>query len=140
MKPSVAVVGGGWAGCAAALILAEAGVNVTLFEASRTLGGRARAAELDGRQVDNGQHMLLGAYATTLDLLTRLGRHEADSLWRRPLRLDTPPAFSLACPPWPAPFNLLAGRSYLALVSSLTGQELTVTNSAGEALTAASAP
>lgn len=109
MKPSVAVVGGGWAGCAAALILAEAGVNVTLFEASRTLGGRARAAELDGRQVDNGQHMLLGAYATTLDLLTRLGRHEADSLWRRPLRLDTPPAFSLACPPWPAPFNLLAG-------------------------------
>ena len=38
------------------------------------------------------------------------------------------------------PFNLLAGRSYLALVSSLTGQELTVTNSAGEALTAASAP
>ena len=38
------------------------------------------------------------------------------------------------------PFNLLAGRSYLALVSSLTGQELSVTNSAGEALTAASAP
>ena len=38
------------------------------------------------------------------------------------------------------PFNLLAGRSYLALVSSLTGQELTVTNSAGEALTSASAP
>ena len=38
------------------------------------------------------------------------------------------------------PFNLLAGRSYLALVSSLAGQELAVTNAAGEALTAASAP
>jgi 2-polyprenyl-6-methoxyphenol hydroxylase-like FAD-dependent oxidoreductase len=32
MKPGVAVVGGGWAGCAAALTLAEAGVAVTLYE------------------------------------------------------------------------------------------------------------
>ena len=109
MKPAVAVIGGGWAGCAAALTLAEAGVNVTLFEASRTLGGRARAAELDGCQVDNGQHMLLGAYTTTLDLITHLGGNETGNLWRRPLRLDAPPAFRLACPAWPAPFNLLAG-------------------------------
>lgn len=109
MKSAVAVIGGGWAGCAAALTLAEAGVNVTLFEASRTLGGRARAAELDGRRVDNGQHLLLGAYTTTLDLITRLGGNETDSLWRRPLRLDAPPAFHLACPAWPAPFHLLAG-------------------------------
>ncbi len=42
-QPSVAVIGGGWAGCTAALTLAEAGINVTLFEASRTLGGRARS-------------------------------------------------------------------------------------------------
>lgn len=109
MKPSVAVVGGGWAGCAAALTLAEAGVAVTVFEASRTLGGRARAADLDGRRLDNGQHMLLGAYTTTLDLIHRVGESEADSLWRRPLRLDAPPAFTLACPALPAPLNFLAG-------------------------------
>ncbi|MFN3716280.1 MAG: hydroxysqualene dehydroxylase HpnE [Thiobacillus sp.] len=109
MTRPVAVVGGGWAGCAAALTLAEAGVDVALFEASRTLGGRARATVLDGRLVDNGQHMLLGAYTTTLDLLNRLGGHKTDRLWRRPLRLDAPPAFSLACPRWPAPLNLLAG-------------------------------
>ncbi|MBZ0068405.1 MAG: NAD(P)-binding protein, partial [Thiobacillus sp.] len=59
-------MGGGWAGCAAALTLAEAGVNVTLYEASRTLGGRARAVELEGRSLDNGQHILLGAYEQTL--------------------------------------------------------------------------
>ena len=109
MKPSVAVIGGGWAGCAAALTLAEAGVAVTLFEASRSLGGRARATELDGRLLDNGQHMLLGAYTTTLGLIGQIGGNEANSLWRRPLRLDAPLEFSLACPAWPSPLNLLAG-------------------------------
>ncbi|MCA1977947.1 MAG: hydroxysqualene dehydroxylase HpnE [Thiobacillus sp.] len=110
MKPSVAVIGGGWAGCAAALTLAEAGVAVTLFEASRTLGGRARGVEIDGRKLDNGQHLLLGAYASCLDLIARATPGDATAwLWRRPLRVDQPPAFRLACPPLPAPLHLLAG-------------------------------
>ena len=110
MKPNVAVVGGGWAGCAAALTLAEAGVGVTLFEASRTLGGRARVVELEGQLLDNGQHILLGAYEQTLRLIDRL--HPAanqDDLWRLPLTLNQPPDFSLACPRLPAPLHLLAG-------------------------------
>jgi squalene-associated FAD-dependent desaturase len=110
MKPNVAVVGGGWAGCAAALTLAEAGLNVTLYEASRTLGGRARAVELEGQPLDNGQHILLGAYEQTLQLIDRL-RPAAlpDGLWRLPLNLNQPPDFSLACPRLPAPLHLLAG-------------------------------
>jgi len=109
-KHRVAVVGGGWAGCAAALTLAEAGVAVTLFEASRTLGGRARAVELDGQPLDNGQHILLGAYEQTLRLIDRLHPAAAQNgLWRLPLTLDQPPDFSLACPPLPAPLHLLAG-------------------------------
>jgi squalene-associated FAD-dependent desaturase len=110
MKPNVAVVGGGWAGCAAALTLAEAGIVVTLFEASRTLGGRARATELEGQPLDNGQHILLGAYEQTLQLIDRLhpGAMQ-DVLWRLPLTLDQPPDFSLACPQLPAPLHLLAG-------------------------------
>jgi squalene-associated FAD-dependent desaturase len=108
VKPNVAVVGGGWAGCAAALTLAEAGVAVTLYEASRTLGGRARAVELEGEALDNGQHILLGAYTQTLQLIDRL-QPEADGLWRLPLSLDQPPDFSLACPRLPAPLHLLAG-------------------------------
>lgn len=108
--PQVAVVGGGWAGCTAALTLAEAGVAVTLFEAGRTLGGRARAVELAGRALDNGQHILLGAYDQTLQLIGRLQAAGApDGLWRLPLALRQPPDFSLACPALPAPLHLLAG-------------------------------
>jgi squalene-associated FAD-dependent desaturase len=110
MKPSVAVVGGGWAGCAAALTLAEAGAAVTLYEASRTLGGRARAVELEGQALDNGQHILLGAYEQTLQLIARLNPTASpDGLWRLPLSLNQPPDFSLACPRLPAPLHLLAG-------------------------------
>lgn len=110
MKQRVAVIGGGWAGCAAALTLAEAGVPVTLYEAGQTLGGRARAITLDGRKLDNGQHILLGAYAQTLELMTRLhtAGHEA-GLMRLPLSIEQPPDFRLACPALPAPLNLLFG-------------------------------
>ena len=109
-KPSVAVIGGGWAGCTAALTLAEAGINVTLFEASRTLGGRARAVEIEGQRLDNGQHILLGAYEQTLQLIDRLTPAAAhEGLWRLPLRLNQPPDFSLSCPRLPAPLHLLTG-------------------------------
>jgi squalene-associated FAD-dependent desaturase len=108
VNPHVAVVGGGWAGCAAALTLAEAGVTVTLYEAARTLGGRARAVELEGEALDNGQHILLGAYAQTLALIERL-HPTGDALWRLPLALEQPPEFRLACPRLPAPWHLVAG-------------------------------
>lgn len=108
LSPSVAVVGGGWAGCAAALTLAEAGVTVTLYEAARTLGGRARAVELEDAALDNGQHILLGAYGQTLRLIGRL-QPEAGVLWRMPLRVEQPPGFRLACPRLPAPWHLAAG-------------------------------
>ncbi|MGA8475633.1 MAG: squalene--hopene cyclase [Candidatus Cybelea sp.] len=55
----VAVVGAGLAGCASALRLKEAGACVELFERSRLLGGRATSFELDGVEVDNGQHVFL---------------------------------------------------------------------------------
>jgi squalene-associated FAD-dependent desaturase len=110
MKPRIAVIGGGWAGCSAALTLAEAGVAVTLYESSRALGGRARAVEFEGRLLDNGQHILLGAYEQTLNLIARLHTAENDDgLWRLPLTLRQPPDFSLACPRLPAPLNLLSG-------------------------------
>ncbi len=66
---AVAVIGGGWAGCAAAVELARAGVPVTLFETAPVLGGRARRVLRAGLPLDNGQHLLLGAYAQTCALL-----------------------------------------------------------------------
>ncbi|MEW6119109.1 MAG: hydroxysqualene dehydroxylase HpnE [Pseudomonadota bacterium] len=117
----VAVIGGGWAGCAAALTLAEAGVATALFESSRTLGGRARSVTLDGRALDNGQHILLGAYAHSLDLIARLHPDATHGgLWRLPLTLEAPPAFRLACPKLPAPLHLLKG---LACAHGLTWRE-----------------
>ncbi len=69
------VVGGGWAGVAAALALADAGQRVILLEARRTWGGRATSwpdPKL-GDPVDNGQHVFMGCYAETRALLRRLG-------------------------------------------------------------------
>ena len=65
MSKSIAVIGAGWAGCAAAVELATAGHNITLYESSRTLGGRARAVDINGQLLDNGQHILLGAHVAT---------------------------------------------------------------------------
>jgi len=85
----VAVVGGGWAGCAAAVTLAAAGVQVTLFEQAKTLGGRARRIVVDGIALDNGQHVLLGAYRQTLALMDAVhGAGDAGRfLYRMPLTL-----------------------------------------------------
>ena len=110
----VAVVGAGWAGMAAAVRLTELGCAVTVFEATKTLGGRARllAATLpDGSQVtlDNGQHILIGAYSETLKLMQRVGIDVKKTLLRLPLALQFPGGDGLKLPAWPAPFNALAG-------------------------------
>jgi len=103
----VAVVGGGWAGLAAAVELAAAGVPVTVFEAARRLGGRARGVDWHGLTVDNGQHLLIGAYTETLRLLRLVGTEAL--LERRPLDLSQPPGFRLRLPRLPAPLHLAAG-------------------------------
>jgi len=80
----VAVLGGGWAGCAAAVTLAAAGVAVTLFEQAKTLGGRARRVSFGTLSLDNGQHLLIGAYERTLELLTLVhGADHAQTLFTR---------------------------------------------------------
>ena len=67
------MIGAGYAGLAAAVQLAGSGHAVTMIEANRTPGGRARRVEYRGALLDNGQHLLLGAYASTLDLMKRVG-------------------------------------------------------------------
>jgi squalene-associated FAD-dependent desaturase len=105
MADRVAVIGGGYAGMAAAVELAAAGIAVDVFEASRTLGGRARAVELGGMTVDNGAHILVGAYTETLRLMTLVGA-PANALLRLPLHLEFPGRFRLHAPCLPAPLHL----------------------------------
>ncbi len=103
----VAVVGAGYAGLAAAVALVRAGWPVTLFEANRTAGGRARRVEYRGTALDNGQHLLLGAYAETLTLMREVGVSGSACL-RLPLSLEYPAELSLSAPHLPAPWHLLA--------------------------------
>lgn len=110
----IVIVGGGWAGLAAAVEIARAGQPVLLLEAAPHLGGRARSVELDGfGAVDNGQHLLLGANETVLQLLDAVGIAEPEVLRRLPLDLalrepDGPGAL-LSTSYLPAPLHLVAG-------------------------------
>lgn len=101
----VAVVGAGYAGLAAAVELAASGASVTLIEANRVAGGRARRVEYRGALLDNGQHLLLGAYRETLALMRQVGVGES-ALHRFPLTLLVPGHLELRAPRLPAPLHL----------------------------------
>jgi squalene-associated FAD-dependent desaturase len=110
---SIAVVGSGWAGCAAAVELARAGYKVTLLESARTLGGRARRVDTDRAHLDNGQHILLGAYSETLRLMKLTGIDRNQALLTLPLQMRYPEGsggmdFAAPALPLPAPLHLAA--------------------------------
>ena len=119
----VAVVGAGWAGCAAALQAAEHGAQVVLLEAARQAGGRARALAVEHRgerfDLDNGQHLLIGAYSHSLALMRRLGVNPEQHLLRLPLTLMFADGQGLCLPDWPptlwpgAPASLAVGLGVL---------------------------
>jgi len=126
-KSHVAIVGGGCAGLSAAAALVERGYQVTIFESAMQLGGRARsvAVETNGllQILDNGQHILLGAYHETLSLLKKTGVNENQVFLRLPLQIkmqsDTGnTAFKFKSCNWlPAPFNLLIGLIFCKGIS-----------------------
>jgi len=105
----VAILGAGWAGLAAAAELADAGLAVTVYEASRTLGGRARRVDYNGLALDNGLHILIGAYRETLRLIDKVKPGRSSGLLRQPLDLHVLGHFRLRAPPLPAPLHLAAG-------------------------------
>ena len=109
MKQRYAVIGAGWAGCAAAMEMARAGHAVTIFEAARTLGGRARRVERENTVLDNGQHILLGAYTETLRLIKLAGQDPAEVILTLPLQMRYPPGadgMDFVAPRLPAPLHL----------------------------------
>ncbi len=109
MMKHVAVIGGGYAGMAAAATLAEQRVPVTVFEAARQLGGRARRVEHRDTALDNGLHILIGAYTQTLRLIRLVNAAAPDLLLRTPLQWHVHGEFHLAAARLPAPLHLLIG-------------------------------
>lgn len=110
----VAVIGAGWAGMGAAIAHRQAGRQVTVFEAARTVGGRARAVAgvlPDGTAatLDNGQHILIGAYTESLRLMRLVGIDPATALLRLPLTLQFPDGQGLQLPDLAPPLDALLG-------------------------------
>ena len=126
-KPlDVLVIGAGWAGLSAAVHARRLGLAVGVLEAAPQAGGRARGQtlELAGQacRLDNGQHLLVGAYRECLSLIDALtapaapppsaigsARHSDATpgpYTRHPMRLESPDG--LLMQPWrlPAPFDL----------------------------------
>lgn len=104
----IAVIGAGWAGLSAAAELA-AQHRVTLFEASRVAGGRARGVASDDFSfTDNGQHLLIGAYEGVFALLDKVGADTRQAFVRRPLQWHLADGVRFQAASWlPAPLNLL---------------------------------
>ena len=101
MPGTLAVIGAGWAGLAAAVEGVRAGHAVTLYEMAEQPGGRAREVRVDGLTLDNGQHILIGAYTQTLRLMREVGVDPETALLRTPLRLIEPDGRGLQLPPGP---------------------------------------
>jgi squalene-associated FAD-dependent desaturase len=85
----VSVIGGGLAGLAAGVALAESGWRVRLFEQRPFLGGRATSYVLpDGEHVDNCQHVTLGCCTNLDDFYRRIGAAGKIKFFDRLLFLD----------------------------------------------------
>jgi len=106
--PTVAVVGGGLAGLAAACALADRGFRVTLFERRPYLGGRASSYQHPGtgEVVDNCQHVLLGCCTNLIQFYKRLGVEEKICWYDRLTFLEPGGRASVISPSGlPAPFH-----------------------------------
>ena len=109
-RPHVVVVGGGFAGLAAAVRLVRQGARVTLLERRPFLGGRAYsfAHPVTGEAIDNGPHVLMGAYTEALDFLAEIGAAEKLRMQARLSVALAHPADGLgwvAAPPVPGPLQ-----------------------------------
>jgi squalene-associated FAD-dependent desaturase len=117
----VVVVGGGFAGLAAATRLTDEGQEVTLLEKRPVLGGRACSFvdETTGDVIDNGQHLFLGCYRHTRRFLERIGaaeklrfRDDLQLTW-----LDGGKVKRMVSSSLPAPFHALAGLARAGALS-----------------------
>jgi len=119
MAHRVAVVGAGYAGMAAAVTLAGRGIRVAVFESGPIPGGRARRVVSQGTELDNGQHILIGAYTELWRIMRAVGVPE-DAVLRLPLEIRYAQGFHFRALWLPAPLGLLGG---LAIATGISCNE-----------------
>lgn len=127
-KQTILIIGAGWSGLASAVTLVEHGYRVCLLESARQVGGRARSIILDhrfaDRAIDNGQHIMLGAYHYTRALLKTIGQKEAEVLEQKKLELtmfsSEKNIIHFKAPLLPAPLHLLYALMTLSGLSLKT--------------------
>ena len=93
---------------AAAVALSERGCRVAVYESAKRLGGRARAVAYKNGTLDNGQHLLIGAYRDTLHLIETVGV-PSERLWRMPLTWHIAGGISFRAADASAPWHVLCG-------------------------------
>lgn len=93
---------------AAAVTLAERGVPVTVFESGAVAGGRARRISSQGHELDNGQHILIGAYTALYELMRKVGV-ASTALLRVPLEIRYAAGFRFRRLRLPEPLGLAGG-------------------------------
>lgn len=115
------IIGGGWSGLAAAVTLVERGHPVHLIESAKQLGGRARNVSWQNQVIDNGQHLMIGAYQQMLEMMALVGMPAEQAFDRYPMDItiyDTlfPPLILSAKNwlPWPLSlaWNLIASAGF----------------------------
>jgi hydroxysqualene dehydroxylase len=123
----IGIVGGGWAGLAAAVELASKNISVTVYETARDAGGRARKIRYHDLDLDNGQHILLGAYRECLRLM-KLCDVADNALLRLPLQWFFHPDFLIQskglAATLPAPLDLLG--AFIKALGMTPAQKLSV--------------
>ena len=109
-RPTI-IIGAGWSGLAAAVELTRQGQCVHIYESAKQAGGRARRVTFKGKDIDNGQHLLIGAYTECLRLFNFVGINTTTQLKRLPLLLTVIDKsgikLNLSAPALPAPLHLL---------------------------------
>jgi zeta-carotene desaturase len=123
---SVIVIGGGLAGLAAGVALAESGWRVRLFEQRPFLGGRATSYVLpDGEHVDNCQHVTLGCCTNLADFYRRVGSADKIKFFDRLFFLDPQGRRGdIQAGIFPAPFHMTG--SFAAFAPLTTWDKLSI--------------
>ena len=126
------VIGGGWSGLAVAVTLIQQGHSVHLVESAKQFGGRARNVTWQGKMVDNGQHIMIGAYDHMLAMMQLIGVNTEHVFNRLPIYISMHnPSYSTLelsgqsrLPwPWSLAWNLVKSAGLNSLKSLVTLQK-----------------